>query len=286
MSLLVYVRVIVSCIAGRTSRRWREDLLDLFHYADHFHGCPGCICTGVAHFRTGSFDGLFECVAGQNAEDGRRGRIVVDLSDSPYDLLANGVIVACLASDDGAETEHGDVFAAEGDFFGGHCDFTGARDPYCGDLVFIGAVARETIDRSGEQLRGDKLVESAHYDGVLAFSGIYLAFYLLHHSRFFLKTKDLPVSYPAQYRNPRRGGESSAKRLGVMLHYKTVEIRFPQKPPIIRASGRQMIRSAAITYLIIRVYARRIQWKFMAVKKRSGAKKRLSRASLVGDKDV
>ncbi|MBA7711543.1 hypothetical protein ES703_120509 [subsurface metagenome] len=41
---------------------------NLFQHADCFHSRHCRVGTGVAHFRPGPFDGLFECLAGQDTK--------------------------------------------------------------------------------------------------------------------------------------------------------------------------------------------------------------------------
>jgi hypothetical protein len=128
--------------------------------------------------------------------------------------------MAGLATYDHAEAEDCDVLAALCKLFCGLCNFTGSRHPDHRYLFVSGAVAPETIYRTGKQLGGYEFVEPADYNGVTALAGRNLTFYFLNHIFASPKTFRCRRSQTCRHQVTPQPAP---------IHYKTINGCFPEK---------------------------------------------------------
>jgi hypothetical protein len=87
-----------------------------------------------------------------------------------------------LAPYDCTKADNSDILATLHELSSSRDDFQGTRHPDYSYLLIGGTMTLETIHRSGKQSGSYEFVEPACYNGVTAFTGRHLPFYLFNHS--------------------------------------------------------------------------------------------------------
>ena len=89
------------------------------------------------------------------------------------------------AADDGAQSNHGVIFAALGHLGGDKRNFKGAGDPSHSNVIRLDAVAQQDVLAAAEQLGDDEFVEPGADDAHLDALGYQFTF-VQFHSNFLL----------------------------------------------------------------------------------------------------
>jgi hypothetical protein len=143
---------------------------------DHLDGGAGGFEALVSGFEAGAVEGLFEGLAGEDAEGVGDAGVLLRLADAAGDLVVDGFVVGGFAAEETAEGDDGVEFFGFGEGAGGRGDLPCAGDADDLDVGFGDAAAMETVERALEEAVGDDGVPTGGDDGEAHVGGAKVAF--------------------------------------------------------------------------------------------------------------
>ena len=133
----------------------------MFQEVDGFYGGHSSIKSFVAGFGSGPFNGLFNGIGCENAENHREVGREAHSGDAFADFVADIIEVRCGTADDGAQTDDGVIPFAGGCGLGNEWDLKGAGGPDQVDIVIADAMALQGVNGSADELVGNEFIEAA-----------------------------------------------------------------------------------------------------------------------------